>query len=76
MPAAPMSDLAKLLDAVQAMRAAQKLEWQALPSNFNIFKRARQQQTVSQLENMVDDLVAELLRTSDSKDKDKPDNPQ
>ncbi|MGB8645840.1 MAG: hypothetical protein WCF84_11430 [Anaerolineae bacterium] len=58
-----MSDLKRLWDAVAAMRAAQKLEWAALPSNFRLWKRARQQQEVYRLEEQVDALAEELLRT-------------
>jgi uncharacterized coiled-coil protein SlyX len=60
-----MDDLKKFLDAVAAMRAAQKLEMDALPSNLNIWKRARQRQTVARLEERVDALVQELQRAPD-----------
>jgi hypothetical protein len=69
-----MNDLKTLLDAVKQMRAAQKLEWQALPANFNTFKRARQKQTVAQLELQVDKLLDELLRTYNSTGEEKADN--
>lgn len=62
------SDLEKLWEAVRAMRAAQKLEWAALPGNLRLWKRARQQQTVSRLEEKVDGLVQELQRTYRWKD--------
>ena len=55
-----MDDLKKLLDAVTEMRAAQKLEMDALPSNFKVWKKTRQQMTVAQLEQKVDALIAEL----------------
>jgi hypothetical protein len=58
-----MSDLKRFWNAVTAMRAAQKLEWAALPSNYRLWKRVRQQQTVSRLEEQVDDLAEELLHT-------------
>ncbi len=57
------NDIKKLFSAVAAMRDAQKLDWAALPSNFRLWKRARQQQAVSRLEEQVDKLLAELLRT-------------
>lgn len=59
-----MNDLKKLLDAVIEMRAAQKLEWAALPGNFDRFKRARQQGNVARSEEKVDALIQELLRVS------------
>lgn len=65
-----MGDLKRLLDAVIEMRAAQKLEWDALPSNFRVWKRAREQQAVARLERQVDDLAQELLHISRRKDKD------
>ena len=46
----------------RAMRDAQKLEWAALPSNFRLWKRARQQQGVSRLEEEVDRLAEEVRR--------------
>lgn len=58
-----MDDHEKFWDAVMEMRAAQKLEWAALPSNYDRWKRARQQQQVAQLEQMVDELAEELRRT-------------
>ena len=58
-----MDDLKKLLDAVTEMRAAQKLEMDALPSNFKVWKKTRQQMTVAQLEQKVDALIA-ALRTA------------
>ena len=58
-----MSDLKRFWDAVTAMRAAQKLEWAALPANYRLWKRVRQQQAVSRLEEQVDNLAAELLHT-------------
>ena len=57
-----MDDFKKLLDAVIEMRAAQKLEWDALPSNFDRFKRARKQGNVARLEEKVDALIEELRR--------------
>ncbi len=58
-----MRDLKRFWDAVTAMRAAQKLELDALPSNLRIWKRARRQQAVAQLEQKVDDLAEELPQT-------------
>ena len=55
-----MDDLKKLLDAVTEMRAAQKLEMDALPGNFKVWKKTRQQMTVALLEAQVDALIAEL----------------
>lgn len=69
-----MNDTSTFINAVKQMRAAQKLEWDALPANFNIFKRARRQQTVSQLELQVDKLLDELLRTYNSIGEEKADN--
>jgi hypothetical protein len=66
-----MSDLQKFWEAVTAMRAAQKLEWDALPSNFRLWKRARQQQAVSRLEQQVDALAEELRRTYSWTDDDR-----
>jgi hypothetical protein len=66
-----MSEMKKLLDAVIEMRAAQKLEWAALPANFNLWKRARQKQSVSVLEQTVDALAEELLRNCHSTDDNK-----
>lgn len=57
-----MNDLEKFLDAVAAMRAAQKLEMDALPANFKVWKKTRQQMTVAQLEAQVDALLEELRR--------------
>lgn len=65
-----MNDLKRLLDAVLEMRAAQKLEWDALPSNFRVWKRARAQQAVARLEKQVDELAQELLHTHQRTDKD------
>jgi len=56
-----MSDLKRFWEAVSEMRSAQKLEWAALPSNYNRWKRVRQQQAVSRLEAQVDQLAQELL---------------
>ncbi len=71
-----MSDLKRFWAAVTAMRAAQKLEWAALPGNYRIWKRARQQQAVSRLEEKVDDQAVELLHaygwTDDDKEDDAP----
>ena len=71
-----MDDLKRFWNAVKEMRAAQKLEWDALPSNFRLWKRARQEQTVSRLEEKVDALAEELRRaygwTADREDKDAP----
>jgi hypothetical protein len=69
-----MSDLKRFWDAVTAMRAAQKLEWAALPSNYRVWKRARQQQAVSRLEEKVDELAAELLHTYGWTDDDAEDD--
>jgi hypothetical protein len=57
------NDLKKFWDAVTQMREAQKLEWAALPANYGRWKRARQQQSVSQLEEKVDALAEELRQT-------------
>jgi|GEM_PF-5393722 uncharacterized coiled-coil protein SlyX len=57
-----MTDLEQFLDAVAAMRAAQKLEMDALPNNFKVWKKTRQQMTVAQLEAQVDALLEELRR--------------
>ncbi|MHB8878984.1 MAG: hypothetical protein ACYC8T_35230 [Myxococcaceae bacterium] len=65
-----MGDLKKFLDAVMEMRAAQKLEWAALPANFDIWKRARQKQSISRLEQSVDELAERLLRTERSRPDD------
>ncbi len=59
---AAAADLATLLAAVTAMRAAQKLELAALPSNLAIWKSSRQKREIARLEQNVDDLVAELSR--------------
>jgi hypothetical protein len=59
------TDLKKLLDAVIEMRAAQKLEWDALPSNYARWKRARKQGHVARLEAKVDALLDEALRADD-----------
>jgi len=56
----PTPDLKTLIDAVDAMREAQKLEWAALPANFNIYKRARAGQSVALKEARVDALVQAL----------------
>ncbi len=55
-----MDDLKKLLDAVTEMRAAQKLEMDALPANFHVWKKTRRQMNVSRLEEQVDALLQEL----------------
>jgi uncharacterized coiled-coil protein SlyX len=60
-----MENLKKFLDAVAAMRAAQKLEMDALPANFKVWKKTRQQMTVAQLEAQVDALLQELRRAQD-----------
>lgn len=60
-----MTDLEQFLDAVAEMRAAQKLEMDALPSNFKVWKKTRQQMTVAQLEAKVDALLDELRRAQD-----------
>lgn len=57
-----MTDLKEFLDAVAAMRAAQKLEMDALPANFKVWKKTRQQMTVARLEEQVDALLDELQR--------------
>lgn len=57
-----MDDLKKLLDAVAEMRAAQKLEMDALPGNFKVWKKTRQQMLVAKLEARVDALLKELQR--------------
>ncbi len=69
-----MNDLKRFWDAVAAMRAAQKLEWAALPSNYSRWKRARQKQAVSRLEERVDDLAEELRHTYGWMDDDKEDD--
>jgi len=55
-----MTELKKLFDAVTEMRAAQKLEMDALPSNFKVWKKTRQQMTVAKLEAKVDTLLDEM----------------
>lgn len=57
-----MNELKTLLDTVTEMRAAQKLEWDALPGNYERWKRTRQQMRVAQLEENVDALLHELRR--------------
>jgi hypothetical protein len=57
-----MSELKRFWHAVTAMRAAQKLEWDALPANFRLWKRAREKQAVSRLEVQVDQLADDLRR--------------
>lgn len=57
-----MNDLKNFLDAVTEMRAAQKLEMDALPANFKVWKKTRQQMTVAQIEAKVDALLDELRR--------------
>lgn len=57
-----MTELEKFLDAVAEMRAAQKLEMDALPGNFKVWKKTRQQMTVARLEEQVDALLEELQR--------------
>jgi hypothetical protein len=69
-----MSDLKRFWDAVTQMREAQKVEWAALPSNFRLWKRARQKQAVSQLEERVDVLAAELLHSYRWTDEDAEDD--
>jgi hypothetical protein len=69
-----MSDLKRFWDAVTQMREAQKLEWAALPGNYRLWKRARQQQAVSQLEQRVDALAEELLHTYCWTDEDEEDD--
>lgn len=71
-----MNDLKKFLDAVTEMRVAQNLEWAALPSNYDRWKRARQQQTVARLEEKVDALATELLRAYSWKEEDEKGAPQ
>ena len=66
-----MDDLKKFLDAVTEMRAAQKLEMDALPANFKVWKKTRQQMTVARLERKVDALLEELARTDNSQNKQK-----
>ncbi len=56
----PVQDLKQLLRAVSEMRAAQKLEYEALPGNARLWKRAREKQSVTRLEQRVDELVADL----------------
>jgi hypothetical protein len=58
-----MDDVKRFLEAVTAMRAAQKLEMDALPANFRIWKRTRRQLKVSQLEEQVDQLAQELMQS-------------
>jgi hypothetical protein len=60
-----MTDLKNFLDAVAAMRAAQKLEMDALPTNFKVWKKTRQQMTVARLEEKVDALLVELRAAQD-----------
>ena len=55
-----MDDLKKLLDAVTEMRAAQKLEMDALPANFYVWKKTRRQMNVARLEEQVDALLQEF----------------
>ncbi len=57
------NDTKRFAEAVRAMRVAQKMEWDALPSNFRLWKRSRAQQSVALLERQVDDLLKELLRS-------------
>ena len=57
-----MNDLKQFLDAVTEMRTAQKLEMDALPANFKVWKKTRQQMTVAQIEAKVDALLEELRR--------------
>lgn len=57
-----MDDLQKLMDAVTEMRAAQRLEMDALPGNFKVWKKTRQKMTVAQLEANVDALLKEMQR--------------
>lgn len=64
-----MDDWKKLLDAVTEMRAAQKLEMDALPSNFKVWKKTRQQMTVAQIEQKVDALLEEMRRADNSQHK-------
>lgn len=60
-----MTDPKQFLDAVSEMRAAQKLEMDALPGNFKVWKKTRQQMTVARLEEKVDALLKELQRAYD-----------
>lgn len=64
-----MTDLNQFLDAVSAMRAAQKLEMDALPANFRVWKKTRQQMTVAHLEEKVDALLEELRAQDDAQQK-------
>jgi uncharacterized coiled-coil protein SlyX len=64
-----MNDLKIFLDAVTEMRAAQKLELDALPTNFKVWKKTRQQMSVARLEEKVDALVQELQRAQDNAQK-------
>lgn len=67
-------DLKMFLDAVIEMREAQKLEWAALPANFRLWKRARQQQSVSKLEEKVDAIAKELRQTYNWTDQNEEDD--
>lgn len=62
----------KFLDAVTEMRAAQKLEMDALPANFRVWKKTRQQMNVARLEEQVDALLEELRRAYADDAKDDP----
>jgi hypothetical protein len=59
---AQVDDWMRFVEAVTEMRAAQKREMDALPGNFKIWKRTRQQMTVARLEEKVDELARELVR--------------
>ena len=64
-----MDNLKEFLDAVTEMRAAQKLEMDALPANFKVWKKTRQQMTVARLEEKVDALLEELRVQDDAQQK-------
>jgi len=57
------TELRELVDAVVEMRAAQRLELDALPANLRIWKSARQKRAVARLEERVDALAEALRRT-------------
>ncbi len=66
-----MNDVQEFLEAVRTMRAAQKLEWQSLPSNYDRYRRAREKQSIARLEERVDAMAKELtdkyMRPGDEK---------
>ncbi len=66
--AAARERLREFLDAVAEMRAAQRLELDALPANMRIWKSARKKRTVSLLEESVDALVDVLHEATRSEE--------